>query len=118
MQIECIIVDLSDTQPANLSQLLFYDNLLIQLNADIKLMQIGKYQHYKSGNLYQVIGVALHTETLEELVIYKALYHSKKFDAHQLWVRPKSMFLEELEFNGKTTQRFTFLESTISKFPS
>lgn len=74
-------------------------------------MKPGIYRHYKSGNLYQVIGLATHTETLEEVVVYKSLDRSKEFDEHELWIRPKNMFLEELEFNGKTVRRFTLLES-------
>jgi len=52
-------------------------------------MKLGKYEHYK-GKQYEVIGVAVHSETLEEFVVYKALYGEAK-----LWVRPLKMFLEE-----------------------
>ncbi len=69
---------------------------------------MGKYRHYK-GHEYQVIGLALHSETLEELVIYKALYTSKKFGTNQLWVRPVSIFLEEVTIDGKKVPRFTYL---------
>ena len=47
----------------------------------------GKYQHYK-GNYYEVIGVARNSETLEELVVYRALYNSEEFGPSALWVRP------------------------------
>lgn len=60
----------------------------------------GKYQHYK-GNYYEVIGTAKHSETLEEMVIYKALYGEE-----QLWARPLKIFLEEVEVNGKKIPRF------------
>jgi len=60
----------------------------------------GKYQHYK-GNYYQVIGIAKHSESLEELVVYKALYGD-----NQLWVRPRQMFLEQVTWDGKTQPRF------------
>jgi hypothetical protein len=73
---------------------------------DIKL---GKYQHYK-GNLYEVIGVARHSETLEELVVYRALYDSEEFGKNALWVRPKKMFLETVEVGGKEVPRFRFIE--------
>ncbi|MDR3491866.1 MAG: DUF1653 domain-containing protein [Gammaproteobacteria bacterium] len=71
-----------------------------------KTLQIGKYRHSKTGKLYQVIGLALHSETLEEMVVYKALYHCEGFDDNQLWVRPKKMFLENIEHNGQTMPRF------------
>ena len=65
-------------------------------------MQKGKYKHYK-GNLYEVIGVAKHSETLEEMVVYKALYQA---EGENLWVRPKAMFVEEVEVGGKKIKRF------------
>lgn len=65
-------------------------------------MQKGKYKHYK-GNLYEVIGVAKHSETFEEMVVYKALYQA---EGENLWVRPKAMFLEEVEVGGKKIKRF------------
>lgn len=71
-------------------------------------IKLGKYQHYK-GKFYQVIGIAHHSETLEELVVYKALYNSKKFGNNSLWVRPKKMFLEKVEINGKKVTHFKYL---------
>ena len=65
----------------------------------------GKYRHYK-GKFYEVIGTARHTETLEEFVVYKALYDSKEFGKNALWVRPKKMFLEKVMFEGKKVPRF------------
>lgn len=69
-------------------------------------MKLGKYQHYK-GNFYDVIGIARHSETLEELVVYRALYHQGKYADNQLWVRPKAMFLETVTIEGKEILRFT-----------
>lgn len=69
---------------------------------DIKL---GKYKHYK-GNFYEVLGVARHSETLEELVVYRALYESE-FGKNALWVRPKAMFVEKVMVEGKKIPRFT-----------
>ena len=69
----------------------------------------GKYIHYK-GKEYEVIGTARHSETLEELVVYKALYYSKEFGSNCLWVRPKGMFLEEVEVKGEKVERFKFIE--------
>lgn len=65
----------------------------------------GIYKHYK-GNLYKVLGVARHSETLEELVVYQALYDSEKFGAHALWVRPLKMFLETVTVNEREVPRF------------
>ncbi len=67
---------------------------------DIKL---GKYRHFK-GNEYEVIGIAKHSETLEEMVIYRALYGDCGY-----WVRPISMWNEKVERDGKTYMRFTYI---------
>ena len=62
-----------------------------------------KYRHFK-GNEYEVIGTAKHSETLEEYVVYKALYGEGG-----LWVRPKEMWNETVERDGKTYKRFEFI---------
>lgn len=72
----------------------------------------GKYQHYKSGKLYEVIGVANHSETLEELIVYKALYQSDQFGENHMWVRPRQMFFEELLYNGTMVERFKYVEDS------
>lgn len=69
-----------------------------------KKITLGRYRHYK-GKLYEVLGVARHSETLEELVVYRALYQSR-FGKNSLWVRPQKMFLEEILVNGKKVPRF------------
>ncbi len=71
-------------------------------------MQLGIYEHYKKKR-YQVIGVARHSETLEEMVVYRALYDSEEFGDQALWVRPKEMFLEEVEIDGKHVPRFRYI---------
>jgi hypothetical protein len=71
-------------------------------------METGIYQHYK-GKRYEVIGIAHHSETLEPLVVYKALYDSPDFGPNALWVRPEKMFNEEVSVNGLTLKRFTYL---------
>ncbi len=72
-------------------------------------VKLGKYQHYK-GNMYQVIGVAKHSETLEEVVVYKALYSSPEFGDEALWVRPKKMFFENVIIDGLEIPRFKLVE--------
>lgn len=69
-------------------------------------MKLGKYKHYK-GKFYEVIGVAHHSETLEELVVYRALYKDDTYGENSLWVRPKKMFLENVIVDGKEMPRFT-----------
>ena len=66
----------------------------------------GIYKHYK-GNLYEVIGVARHSETEEMMAVYKTLYGD-----FGLLVRPLTMFMETLEVEGKTVARFEFIEAT------
>jgi len=68
-------------------------------------IRLGTYEHYK-GKQYEVVGIAKHSETLEELVVYRALYGEK-----DLWVRPLKMFLETVEIEGKSISRFKFLEN-------
>ena len=63
----------------------------------------GRYRHFK-GNEYEVIGTAKHSETLEEYVVYKALYGEGG-----LWIRPKEMWNETVERDGKTYKRFEFI---------
>jgi hypothetical protein len=69
-------------------------------------IELGKYQHYKTGNLYQVLGITRHSETLEDMVIYQALYHCKQFGDHQIWVRRKKMFLDYVVHDGRHVPRF------------
>jgi hypothetical protein len=73
-------------------------------------MKTGKYQHFRNKQFYEVIGTAKHSETLEEMVIYKALYESDKFPFGQLWVRPKTMFLELVDHEGLKVPRFQPVE--------
>jgi hypothetical protein len=60
----------------------------------------GRYRHYK-GNDYTVLGVARHSETLEELVVYR-----QEYGARGLWARPAVMFTETVEINGQPVPRF------------
>jgi cyclomaltodextrinase / maltogenic alpha-amylase / neopullulanase len=63
----------------------------------------GRYRHFK-GNEYEVVGVAKDSETMEEVVVYRALYGERG-----LWVRSARMFAETVERDGKTLPRFQFL---------
>ncbi len=72
-------------------------------------IKIGQYKHFKGG-LCDVIGVARHSETLEEMVVYRHADPAKGFEAGELWVRPKENFLKPVNVNGQETPRFTFLE--------
>ena len=66
-------------------------------------IKLGKYRHFK-GMEYEVIGLAQHSETLEEMVVYRALYGEGG-----LWVRPASMWNETVEREGKRFPRFTWI---------
>ena len=67
-------------------------------------IKLGKYKHFK-GNEYQVLGIAKNSETLEEMVVYKALYGDGS-----LWVRPASMWNETVERDGKVFKRFEYID--------
>ena len=71
---------------------------------DEKIIIDGIYQHFK-GNMYKVLAVAKHSETLENMVVYQALY-----GAGDIWVRPENMFLEFIEKDGKFIKRFKFIK--------
>jgi len=76
----------------------------IKLSPKAKALKLGYYEHYKKLK-YKVLGVVLHSETLEELVVYKALYGRKL-----TWVRPLKMFLEKVDLDGKKVPRFKFVK--------
>ena len=73
-------------------------------------IQTGLYQHYK-GQQYRVVGVAKHSESEEQLVVYQALY-----GAFGLWVRPLSMFVEQVEIAGQLQPRFALLQAEENLF--
>ncbi|HSW89277.1 MAG TPA: DUF1653 domain-containing protein [Patescibacteria group bacterium] len=70
-------------------------------------LKLGIYKHSKTGNLYHVIGVAKHSETKEDLVVYECLYEN---ELSKLWVRPLKMFQEDVIIDGKTVPRFIFVK--------
>lgn len=67
----------------------------------------GRYRHYK-GNDYIVLAVARHSETEEELVVYRLDYGDRSW-----WVRPRTMFEETVEINGQTVPRFQYVEPCL-----
>ena len=71
-------------------------------------IQFGVYEHYK-GKRYNIIGVAKHSETLEDLVLYQALYMSEEFGNNAMWVRPLAMFFEKVDIEGQKVPRFTYV---------
>ncbi len=75
----------------------------IKLSKKAKSVKPGIYEHYKKKR-YEVLGVVVHSETLEELVLYKALYGRKL-----TWVRPLNMFLENVDINNEVRPRFKYL---------
>jgi hypothetical protein len=70
-------------------------------------VKTGKYKHYK-GDTVEVIGKALHSETLEEFVVYKHIT-GKRANEPYYWVRPLKMFLESVELDGKKIPRFEYI---------
>lgn len=72
----------------------------------------GLYRHYK-GNLYEVVGTARHSETLEPMTVYRALYGE-----HGLWVRPAAMFAEQVTIDGVLRPRFEKCADAIPASPS
>lgn len=73
------------------------------MRLEVNMLKTGRYRHYKGKN-YEVLGVAKHSETMEETVVYRALYGEGK-----LWVRSFKMFLEEVEVDGKKIPRFKYV---------
>lgn len=73
------------------------------MNSALKLPCTGRYRHYK-GKDYEVIGIARHSETGDELVVYRTLYGDGS-----LWVRPLAMFVEGVTVDGRTVPRFAYI---------
>mgnify|MGYP003290426721 CR=1 FL=1 len=67
-------------------------------------LKLGKYRHFKGGE-YELLGIAKHSETLEPMVVYRALY-----DDGGLWVRPAAMWTEEVHRDGYSGPRFLLIE--------
>ena len=73
----------------------------------LPIITLGRYRHYKGGE-YQVLGVVRHSETLEPMVLYRPLYNESG-----LWVRPYSMFTEQVQINGRLLQRFEAIDKNV-----
>ena len=72
-------------------------------------MKLGKYKHFK-GAIVEVIGIALDSETMEEMVVYNHPNSVKGKEGNTLWVRPKTMFLEDVKRENYQGSRFRFVE--------
>lgn len=70
------------------------------------MIKPGIYEHYK-GEKYKVLDVVVHSETLEKLVLYECMYENP---VSQIWVRPLTMFEEDVEINGEVKPRFKFIK--------
>ena len=74
----------------------------------MSIIKLGKYHHFK-GKDYEVIGVGRHSETLEKLVIYHALYDSPEFGKDALWARPIESFTSSVKKDGEKIPRFKYI---------
>ncbi len=70
------------------------------------MIKPGIYEQYK-GEKYKVLDVVVHSETLEKLVLYECMYENP---VSQIWVRPLTMFKEDVEINGEVKPRFKFIK--------
>ncbi len=68
------------------------------------MIKLGRYKHFK-GNVYEVIAIAKHSETLEDMVVYQSVS-----DMGKIWVRPLKMWEEKVEVNGKSVKRFEYID--------
>ena len=79
----------------------------IKIGSQLDVIKNGLYRHYKD-QLYEVLGEATHSENMEIMVVYRALYGD-----FGLWVRPKRMFLEKVVYNEKEISRFCYLGEDV-----
>ena len=80
------------------------NDITTKINGKKFVVPLGKYRHYKGG-LYEVIGIGKHSETLEDMVVYRALYGDGG-----IWVRPARMWNEAVTLPDKTVKRFEYVE--------
>ncbi len=74
--------------------------------------KLGKYRHFKGG-LYEAIGLGKHSETMEEVVVYRPLNPSSKLGECSFWVRPKALFLDDAMLDGRIVKRFEYLGTNL-----
>lgn len=77
----------------------------------MKVVEGGIYQHYRTKNQYKVIGLAHHSETLEEMVVYQGLYDSEEFGSKSIWVRPLHLFVDAVVVDGQSLPRFKYINN-------
>ena len=75
---------------------------------------LGRYRHFK-GKEYELLAIARHSETKEPMVVYKALYSDEIYGDRAVWIRPATMWNEEVERDGKKFRRFEKLAKTLMK---
>lgn len=75
----------------------------------------GVYRHNKSANVYEVLGLALHSESKDVLVLYRPLYELEEDNAPDYWVRPYAMFVEEVEIDGQKRPCFEYLGKSVDE---
>jgi len=81
------------------------------MTSDTKSIICGRYRHYR-GNEYQVLGSARHSESEEQMVVYRCLYGDRS-----MWVRPLEMFLENIVVDGQPVPRFTLIDMEQEEGP-
>lgn len=72
-------------------------------------LKLGIYKHYKGGTV-KVLHIANHSETLEKFVVYEALYECRTYGKGSIWIRPLTMFQENVKVDGQEIPRFKFIE--------
>lgn len=89
-----------------------FSSLLLDIGDNKNMLKPGMYQHYKGG-YYELIGIALHTETREKMVVYKSLQERPDLEVaygkYPVFVRPFKMFVDEVEVNGEKRPRFAWV---------
>lgn len=101
----CIIITMKNETQIFLNYYNIMTKITITSQSSIKP---GKYKHFK-GKFYEVIGIAHHSETFEEFVVYKALFISPEYGKNALWVRPRKMFFERVIVEGREVPRFEYV---------